>query len=218
MDQIAALSRGIDDIYASQPESLPFAPELHIRAFVLKRDRGNLLIYSVTDLSSSRPAIEQFGGISRHYLNHWHEAMFASDWVPAPVFVHDEDLARAKKRMRVDGSFSKRHAPEPDFEVIPTPGHTPGATAYLWDSGTHRFLFTGDSVFLRDGEWIAAVLESSDRARYIQSLELIRELDFDVLVPWAASSGDPYYALTDSADTARRIDAILDRLRRGGDH
>ena len=76
-------------------------------------------------------------------------------------------------------------------EVIPTPGHTAGATAYLWDTGEHRALFTGDSVYLRDGEWVAAVLGSSDRERYIEGLELMRGLDFDVLVPWAASVGQP---------------------------
>ena len=31
---------------------------------------------------------------------------------------------------------------------------------------------------------------SSDRAAYIESLELLRGLEFDVLVPWAAS-GEP---------------------------
>jgi hypothetical protein len=59
------------------------------------------------------------------------------------------------------------------------------------------------------------VLDSSDREAYIESLELIPELDFDVLVPWAATGGQPYYALTDRADTRRRIDAILERVRRG---
>ena len=61
------------------------------------------------------------------------------------------------------------------------------------------------------------MLRSSDRRAYIESLELIRELDFDVLVPWAASGGEPSYALTDRADARRRIDAILERLRRGED-
>jgi hypothetical protein len=58
--------------------------------------------------------------------------------------------------------------------------------------------------------------EASDRNRYTASLELIRELDFDVLVPWIATGGRPYHAPTDSADARRRIDAILERLRRGG--
>ncbi len=52
-----------------------------------------------------------------------------------------------------------------DFEVIPIPGHTPGATAYLWDDGERRHLFTGDSIYLSDGEWIAALLDSSDPRR-----------------------------------------------------
>jgi glyoxylase-like metal-dependent hydrolase (beta-lactamase superfamily II) len=100
--------------------------------------------------------------------------------------------------------------------VIPTPGHTNGATTFLWDSGEHRFLFTGDTVYLKDGEWVAAVLESSDRDPYIASLDLIRELDFDVLVPWAAFGGQAHHALTDQTDAARRIDAMLQRVRLGG--
>jgi hypothetical protein len=61
------------------------------------------------------------------------------------------------------------------------------------------------------------VLDSSDRDAYIKSLELIKDLEFDVLVPWAATVGEPCHALTDKADAARRIDAILERLRRGDD-
>ena len=61
------------------------------------------------------------------------------------------------------------------------------------------------------------MLGSSDRHSYVESLELVRELDFDVLVPWAATGGRPYYALTDRADARRRIDSIVERLRRGED-
>jgi hypothetical protein len=53
---------------------------------------------------------------------------------------------------------------------------------------------------------------------YIESLELIRELDFDLLVPWLATGGQAFHAVTDKADARRRIDAILERLRRGDDH
>jgi glyoxylase-like metal-dependent hydrolase (beta-lactamase superfamily II) len=77
-------------------------------------------------------------------------------------------------------------------------------------------LFTGDTIFLSGGESVAAVLEgSSDRASNLESLELIRELDFDVLVPWAASAGEPYHAVISHAGAQRRIDAIIERVRRG---
>jgi glyoxylase-like metal-dependent hydrolase (beta-lactamase superfamily II) len=138
--------------------------------------------------------------------------------VDAPLFVHEAERASVEKAYDVRGTFSRRHTLDDDFEVIPTPGHTDGATAYLWDTGEHRLLFTGDTVYLSEGEWVAAVLSSSDRALYIESLELIRELDFDVLVPWAATGGGDFYATTDRADAQGRIDAILDRVRRGEDH
>jgi glyoxylase-like metal-dependent hydrolase (beta-lactamase superfamily II) len=213
-----AMETGIPGLYASTPERLPFAPKLEIRSFLLRRDRGNILIYSTSGLETDAAAISSLGGISRHYLNHWHEAMFASNWVNAPLFVHEAERDSVADAYHVRGTFSRRHTFEDDFEVIPTPGHTAGATAYLWDNGEHRLLFTGDSVYLNDGEWVAAVLASSDRDRYIESLELIRELDFDVLVPWAASAGGAFHAATDRADARRRIDAILDRVRRGEDH
>ena len=215
MTQLTRTDNQINGLYASTPEPLPFAPKLDIRAFLLQRDQGNVLIYSVAGLEADGPAIEDLGGISRHYLNHRHEAMFASGWVEAPLFVHENERATVAREMHVRGTFSKRHVLDDDLEVIPTPGHTSGATAYLWDSGEQRLLFTGDSIYLDNGEWVAAVLDSSDRDAYIDSLELIRELDFDVLVPWAASGGQPYHAATDRADTRRQIDRILGRLRRG---
>jgi glyoxylase-like metal-dependent hydrolase (beta-lactamase superfamily II) len=137
--------------------------------------------------------------------------------VTAPLFVHERERRSVETKAHVRATFSRRHTLDDDFEVIPTPGHTPGATAYLWDSTEHRFLFTGDTIFLHDGEWVAAVLDSSDRAAYLESLALIRELDFDVLVPWAASAGDLPYAVTSRADARRRIDAIVERVRAGGD-
>jgi Metallo-beta-lactamase superfamily len=214
--ELVHMETEIPGLYASAPEPLPFAPSLDIRAFLLLRDQGNLLVYSVTTLKSDAPAIQDLGGISRWYLNHRHEAIFASDWVAAPLFCHENERESVARASNVRATFSRRHMLDDDFEVIPTPGHTSGATAFLWDSGEHRFLFTGDTLYLDKGEWAAAVLKSSDRHLYIESLELIRELDFDVLVPWAATGGDPYCAATSRANARRRIGAVVERVRRGG--
>ena len=203
------MERILPGLNASAPQPLPFAPSLSVRAFRLERPAGDLVVYGAETLTDA-------GEVSGRYLNHWHEAMFAGD--ASPTFVHERDRDAAAERTTVDGTFSERSTLDDDFELIPIPGHTPGATAFLWDSGEHRMLFTGDSLYLRDGEWIVAVLEDSDRESYIESLKTIAELDFDVLVPWAASKDGPYYALTDRADTRRRIDAILARLARGESH
>ena len=216
MTLAADLETSIPGLYASAPASLPFAPTLHIRAFLLGRDEGNVLIYSSPSMDAG--AFADVGGIARAYLNHRHEAAFGDDLPSVPLFVHQADRDAVARRRTVRAAFSERHTVDSDLEVIPTPGHTPGATAYLWDNGRHRFLFTGDTIYLRDGEWVAAVLDSSDRDAYVDSLELIRDLEFDVLVPWAATAGDPYHAVSGDGEARRRLDAILDRIRRGADH
>ncbi len=63
---------------------------------------------------------------------------------------------------------------------------------------------------------MAAVLDGvSDRERYIESLKLIRALDFDLIVPGIAAAGQPYYAFVEKPEAERRIGAILERLRHG---
>jgi glyoxylase-like metal-dependent hydrolase (beta-lactamase superfamily II) len=213
----------IPGLYASAPQALSFAPSTHVRAFLLRRPQGNLLVYSAGTVADNARAIEELGGISRHYLNHWHEAAFGggdriASTFGAPLFCHDNERQSVAEASDVAGTFSVRHMQDDDFEVIPIPGHTSGATAYLWDGGGHRCLFTGDTLYLREGEWVAAVLESSDRSAYLESLELIKRLDFDMLVPWAATAGQPFHAATDKAEAQRRIDAVLARVRRGDDH
>ena len=212
----------ISGLYAAEPEPLGFGPSLEIRAFLLQREGGNLLVYRSTALEKDVETVNSLGGISRQYLNHHHEASPACDWVAntfgAPLHVHEDDAAAAAEICNVDATFSERHKLDEDFEIIPIPGHTSGATAFLWDSRQHRVLFTGDTIFFGQDKWRAAVLDGvSDRERYIGSLELIRSLDFDLIVPGIASAGHPYYSFTDHAGATQQIDAILERLRRGED-
>ncbi len=218
MKQLTKLDTVIPGLHGTTPEALSFAPSIEVRAFLLERDAGNILVYSNGRLDDDLAALDDLGGVARRYLNHGHEAMFGAARLDAPLFVHEHDRAAVEEHMHVRGTFSRRHMLDEDFEVIPTPGHTPGATAFLWDAGGHRALFTGDTLFLDGGEWIAAVLPSSERAAYVESLELIRELDFDVLVPWAARAGGPFHAVTSRVAARRRIDTVIERVRRGGDH
>jgi glyoxylase-like metal-dependent hydrolase (beta-lactamase superfamily II) len=212
----------IPGLHASAPEPLPFAPQEEMRAFLLQRDDGNLLVYSAPTVASDAAAVEALGGASKIYLNHWHEAAFgAGERVQAAlgagIVSHADDAEATAGSAPVAETFAGPGRIGADFELIPMPGHTPGATAFLWDSGSRRVLFTGDSLYLRRGEWAAAVLDSSDRDAYVASLERLRDLEFDVLVPWVATAGQPFHAETDRADARRRIDAVLARVRAGED-
>jgi glyoxylase-like metal-dependent hydrolase (beta-lactamase superfamily II) len=211
----------IPRLYATAPQPLSFAPSVGVRSFLLERGEGNLLVYSSSTVKQEVDFIRERGGIWRQYLNHGHEAWAAEAagaWVAstfdAPVYAHENEKDEVSRAYDLDGTFSEGHTLGDDFEVIPIPGHTSGATAFLWDTGEHRSLFTGDSIVLDGDKWVAALLDSSDREDYIKSLELIRGLEFDVIVPWAASLDGSYYRFTDRSDTERRIDEILEWMRR----
>jgi glyoxylase-like metal-dependent hydrolase (beta-lactamase superfamily II) len=211
------MERLFDHLYAVGAETLSFAPTFHGRAFLLRRRDGNILVYSSGRMKEEADALLTQGGISRQYLNHRHQAMASCDWVSerfaAPLFVPKLEETVIAATCRVGGAFARRELHLPDFEVIPTPGHTEGSTCFLWDDGQRRYLFTGDTIYLKDGEWIAAVLSVSDRAAYLKSLALIGELDFDVLVPSMARG--PAYQETHRAEIRRHVAAIAERLEQG---
>ncbi|MDQ3822745.1 MAG: tRNA guanosine(34) transglycosylase Tgt [Actinomycetota bacterium] len=55
----------IPGLFASSPEPLPFAPSLHIRAFLLEREPGNVLVYSTATLDAEADVIAELGGVHR---------------------------------------------------------------------------------------------------------------------------------------------------------
>jgi glyoxylase-like metal-dependent hydrolase (beta-lactamase superfamily II) len=164
-------------------------------------------------LRDAAPQISELGGIRRQYLNHWHEASAECDWVretfQAPLYCPAADAQQVAERCHVDHTFFDRHMLDDDVEVIPTPGHTSGTTCFLWESGQHRCLFTGDTINFPRGNWIAHVLDSSDRDQYLASLELIRGLDFDAIIPSVSAAGQPLYDLVDHETAQARIDTII---------
>ena len=204
-----------EGLRATPPAPLPFASAVHVRAFLLERAHGNLIVYNAPGLAAAAGDIQGLGGATRQLINHAHEAMFGPQPLELGVWVGERDREETAGSLPVVGTFSERHTLDDDLEVIPTPGHTLGTTSFLWDSGRRRFLFTGDTVWLDKGDWRAVVLGSSDRGAYLDSLALLRKLDFDVLVPWGATAGGPYLDIVAPAEARRRIDAIIARVSAG---
>lgn len=211
-----SLETPIKGLRATPPSRLPYQADVLVRSFFLERPAGNVVVYNAPGLSAAAAHILELGGATRLLLNHGHEAMYGPPELEVPVFVHERDRRETARSMRVAGTFTDRQMLGDDLEVIPTPGHTPGTTSYLWDNGSHRFLFTGDFLWLEHGEWKAVVLEPSRRAEYLDSLALVRELDFDVLVPWGTTEDGPCFARVDAPERRSRIDAVIARVRAGG--
>jgi len=63
------------------------------------------------------------------------------------------------------------------FELIHTPGHTPGQLAVYVPE--ERVVFTGDTIFSGCQTW----LMTSDVEQWLEALETIRELDIDHILP-----------------------------------
>ncbi|KNY05231.1 hypothetical protein [Microbacterium sp. GCS4] len=205
-------------LYATTtPVPLPFMAGVDLRAFVLDADEGPVLVYNNPGIDPAADGIHSLGRPTRLLINHWHEGMHGSPALDVPVAVHERDRRQTERGMRVDESLTGgRQRLGDDLEVIPSFAHTPGAAFYLWDSGHHRYLFPGDSIWVEDGVWQAVILGESDRRAFVETLELMRDLDFDVLVPWPAQTGAPVLERVSAEQKERQIASLLGRIRAEG--
>ena len=212
----AGLEQPMTGLYATAPAPLPFQAGVVVRSFVLQRGSESTIIYNSPGIGAAVEGIRALGEPSHLLVNHWHEAMYGPPRLQVPVLVHQDDRAHTEPSLPVDATFTERGWIGDDLELVPTPGHTAGVTTFLWDSGEHRFLFSGDSIWVQGGQWKVVVLGDSNRADYLNSLALIRELDFDVLVPWGAETGAPCFDVVTRSQARQRIDTLIERVEAGG--
>ena len=86
------LVTSLPKLQASPPADLSFSKVSQVRAFVLERDAGNLLVYAATTMTPEPRAT-----CVAQYLNHWHElAVGGADAVHAPLHIHAADRAAAE--------------------------------------------------------------------------------------------------------------------------
>jgi len=211
------LETPFDGLLSTPPSRLPYQHNVLLRSYVLQRTGGSVIVYNSPGVSEAASAIEQLGPPDRLLVNHAHEAMYGQPDLDIEVWIHRADRQEVGKTLQIAGTFDQRQRIGSDIEVIPTPGHTPGTCSFLWDTGEHRFLFTGDFIWVENGEWKAVVLNPALRDQYLSSLALVRDIDFDVLVPWGVTEGDSLVWLVDSPeDRRRRLDLIVERVSAGG--
>ena len=209
----AGLQSSIRSLHATPTAPLPFLSGIVVRSFVLEREQGNIIIYNSPGITIARSEILELGRPDRLMINHWHEAMYDAPDLDVPIYVHEND--RAQTKLPIAGTFSKREKVADDLEVIPTPGHTPGTTMFLWDNGEHRLLFSGNAIWVQGGEWKAVLLGASDRETYLASLSLLMELAFDMLVPWGTEEDQPHVYRVAHTEAQENLGRIIDRLRAG---
>lgn len=100
--------------------------------------------------------------------------------------------------------------------AVATPGHTPDHLSFVWDSPAGRIVFVGD-LLMGEGDTTLVAAPEGDLGDYLASLERVRALRPDVLLPaHGAAIADPDAALDRyRRHREQRLDATLSAVRRG---
>ena len=175
-----------DDVYRILPTKI--TPSKYVSLFA-KRAAGNLLFSCLgghSSIEGSFQEIDALGGVALHLLGDMHFAARYNDDVDAHFGVETRcsevegpDVMRKVKNV-VTFPF-ERHELAPGVEVIPTPGHRPGAVGYLVEVGGRRCLFAGDTIY-HDGKCWRALSSKKNRLTMLATLDMVADVDFDVLL------------------------------------
>lgn len=190
------------DLWVTEPDHpLPEElPDLTMHGYLLVREAGNIL-FCRSEHPGDYERIRELGGVTRHYLTHWHEAapglarvkeMFGSKLV-----CHRLAEEIVAKTCPVDMTFDRQEVHLGAIEVIPTPGHTAGSSCFVYRSPHGRtYLFAGDTVYPNRGTWEAIVFDDGNEADLRASLATLRSFQPDVVLCGAAVGGTPFKAVS----------------------
>lgn len=212
---MAHLEEPFPGLHATGTTPLPFMAGIDLRSYVLETEQGPVIIYNTPQIDVAAEEIRALGTPSRLLLNHHHEAMYGNPGLNVPAWIHERDRVRAGASMEIAGVFTGREKITRDLEVIPSRSHTDGTAFFLWEGGGHRFLFPGDALWVEDGTWKAVILGESSPQGFLDTLTLMRGLDFDVLVPWHAPRGALPYDVVTPTQKQTQIDNLITRIEAG---
>ena len=184
-------------------------------SFLVTRPDGNLLFSCLGGHSSfegSFDAIEALGGVALHLLGDMHFAARHNDAVDerfgVTTMCSEVEGPDVRRKVAKVVTFPfERHALAPGVEVIPTPGHRPGAVAYLVDAGDRRCLFAGDSIYHDGNRWTCPV-SKKNRKTMLATLDVLAGVPFDVLLANVRAGNPVCYVEVDDARRAEFISGL----------
>ena len=156
MEQV---SQGIYRIFPTK-----ITPTKYTSFFVVRR-QGNLLLPC---LASKSTFVDQFdtihnmGGVAYQLLGDMHFATRDNDTIfetfKTPLICTDVEAPDVVRKVKsVEQVPFKRQNICEGVEMLPTPGHRPGAASYLVQQHGQAVLFVGDSIWHDGHEWSCLV-------------------------------------------------------------
>lgn len=186
-------------------------------SFLIVRPEGNILFGTSANISEYINDIKEFGPVIGIFLGDRHhgkeEILSTAKYLNSPIYSSKiEAKVLQKSGVTVDNIIKyEHHNLYEDLEVIPTPGHTPGALSYLWKSGERKVLFIGDTVVPINDEWEIWV-NKPNRGKMIETMELLKKLDFNyIAVNSFAVTGDKVIHLS-SKEKLDLIDSVINKV------
>lgn len=205
-----------DGVYRIQPTKV--TPSKYVSLF-LRRPKGNILFSCFgghSSIEGSFDAIQAHGGIALHLLGDMHFAARYSDDVSArfgvPTRCSEVEAPDVKRKVKNVATFPfERHELAPGVEVIPTPGHRPGAVSYLVTVGGKQCLFAGDSIY-HDGKGWRALASKKNRKTMLATLDLLASVEFDVLLSNTSVTNPVCHVAFDAAGRSDFLAGLGDGL------
>ena len=115
-------------------------------SYLVRRDSGNVLIDSPRFAGPLVKRLEAMGGVRRMLLTHLDDVAdhdkFHERFGCGRV-LHRDDVRKRTAAVEMKPEGLQPVALEPDFLMIPTPGHTKGHSVFLY---REKYLFTGDHL------------------------------------------------------------------------
>lgn len=191
---------------------------LDLRTYFLKRKEGNVLFYYTNNFSELE-AIKELGGIQFQYLSHHHEmlpALAKNIETLHPILGFHKN---AFPHFDIDYSkivqFNADQIHSENIKIIDTPGHTNSNLCFYYQSPFGKnYLFTGDTIYLDNGNWAYLIFENQKGGKneLRQSLSKLRKLDVDVVICSVAEGKNDVVEVTQKEWHAI-IDGLIQQTR-----
>ena len=183
-------------------------------AHFVKRPAGNLILDAsrVGSISDAFAALEAEGGVKAAVISDRHLGGASTNQIAerfgAAVYcsaIEAEAMGHRVSQVRIDHALPfERTVVEGDVLLVPTPGHTTGQFSTLVTVEGARILFTADFVWRAGGRWRPG---NNSRRKMARSFEGLRDLAFDVVVPWTAYAQTELFVPVE--DVAATVDAMI---------
>lgn len=154
-------------------------------SYFIRHPEGNWLVDAPRFLPFLAKKFAAMGGVRRIFLTHRDDVADAAKYAAhfgAERIIHRSDAsAMPNAEVQLEGEATQDFGP--DFQILPTPGHTRGHCVLLYKK---RFLFTGDHLaYSRTRRHLIAFRKANwySWPETIRSMERLREYSFEWVLP-----------------------------------